>query len=101
MKKLLADDKIIGHKIGDWKASLTPDGTILWTKAKKLFRKGSPVGVFATPHWNKENEVAIDVVNLNTPYDDVTLRDTITLKGNDNDLKTYLDYMKNLFSMLA
>jgi hypothetical protein len=101
MQKQLTNNQIKNLKIGDWKSSETPDGTILWTKPKRLFRKGSPLGVFATPHFDKDNVVSVDVVNLNKPYEDTTLTCKIYLKGDERDLQTYIKGMTEIFSMLV
>jgi hypothetical protein len=101
--ELLTNKDITGLVIGDWKSSETPDGTIIWTKPKRLFRKSSPIAVFATPHHDKSNVVSVDVTDLSSPYDDVTLSTKLFLKGKDvyEDLSIYIKGMTTIFSMIV
>lgn len=98
--KLLQNKDIAGRSIGDWTANTTPDGTVVWTKPKKLFKKASPIGVYATPHYDQMNRVSVDVVSLNA--DRTTLSTHFYLKGEflASDLKLYLVNMQEIFSML-
>lgn len=103
MKPLLQNSHIAGQKIGDWKASQTPDGTIVWSRPKKMFKKESLVGVYATPHYDEPNKVSVDVVKHDTFEGvHVTLSTYFILKGEflASDLKMYLVHMESILSLL-
>ena len=103
MKPLLQNIHIAGQKIGDWQASVTPDGTIAWSRPKKMFRKESLVGVYATPHYDKPNVVSVDVVKHDTFEGmHVTMSTSFNLKGEflESDLKMYLVRMESILGLL-
>lgn len=102
MKPLLQNKDIAGKAIGLWKATLTPDGTIVWIKPKRIWGKEHLVGVYATPHYDKPNVVSVDVVKLNQLTDNITLSTSFTLKGEflASDLKMYLVQIESILNLL-
>lgn len=89
-------------KIGNWTAYYQSDGNVLWMKPKSLFsKKMSDVVVYATPHYNQRNEVAVDVIKGDRSGDAV-LSKTFRIQGEwvASDLKTYMVEMKAIFEIL-
>ena len=102
MKTILQNSHIAGQTIGMWKAMLTPDNTIVWIKPKRMFSKEHRVGVYATPHLDEPNTVAVNVVNLSHDNDRTTLSTKFRLSGQflASDLKMYLVQIGEILSML-
>lgn len=111
MKSLLRKS-LIGEKIGDWIASETPDGVIMWSQAKKkanfldaLFYRPvvqSKTIVMATPHYDIENEVIVEVIPNASILDDNNLQTRFKLIGNDAkiDRAYYIARMEIILSIL-
>lgn len=85
-------------KIGKWSAYVTPDKLVVWTKKKGFFGKDSSTKVWATPHYEKEFEVCVQVVTDGEPI----LWSTFALAGRwiESDLKTYMVEMKEILNIL-
>lgn len=86
-------------KIGKWTSQQITDGLIVWTKKKPFFGKDkNTITVWATPHYNKQNEVAVDVTKDGEPI----LSRTFELRGEwvESDLKKYLIEMTEILTIL-
>jgi hypothetical protein len=78
------------------------DGTVLWMKPKSLFsKKMSNLVVYATPHYNKPNQVAVDVINGDRSGNAV-LSTTFHIQGEwvATDLKKYMIEMEAILNIL-
>jgi len=111
MKTILKNSDIAGQniKVGNnvWVASETPDGCIIWTKSRINFFgrriSGSKIVAYATPHFNKENVVEVEIhPDITSMNDDNVLRSTFTLAGKDVkvDRMYYILKVTNLLSII-
>ena len=108
---MLQNSDIVGSRIGNWKATETPDGVILWVKMKPSFLDylmqrpiyNSMAAIMATPHYDRENKVAVDLApDMSAESDNDTLQGSFWLPGKtvEEDKQVYLDQIKKYITIL-
>lgn len=92
----LNNNDIIGHKYEQWTASQTPEGSLMWCKPT------SNTIVFATPHYDTLNEVAVDLVLDMEDEDAMTLQSTFKIEGLsvEKDRTMYLIMVESILKSL-
>lgn len=108
---ILQNSHIVGSRIENWKATETPDGVILWVKrGQSLLEKllqlpyyNSKAAIMATPHYDRENKVAVDLApDMGAESDTDTLQGSFWLPGKtvEEDKAVYLGQIKKYISIL-
>lgn len=92
----LGNNDIVGYKFGEWTSSLTPDGVIMWSKPT------TKTIVFATPHYDTLNEVAVDVALNFEDEDAMTLHSSFKIEGLslEKDRTMYLIMVESILNSL-
>lgn len=107
----LKNSDIVGSQIGNWIATETPDHVILWVKKKPSFFDyllqrpiyNSKAAIMATPHYDRENKVPVDLFSdITVDGDADVLQGRFFLSGNsiEEDKQVYLNQIKKYISIL-
>jgi len=100
----LSSKDVVNLKIGNWNSSLCPDGTVLWSHKPIGFitKKDIKTAVIATPHYDKLNEVAVDVYVDFEDDSAPVLQTSFRISGYsvENDRKMYIEQMTAILSIL-
>lgn len=108
---ILQNTHIVGSRIGKWKATQTPDGVILWVKGEPSFLDKmmqvpiikNKAAIMATPHYDCENKVAVDLYpDMSMDTDTDTLQGSFWLPGKtlNEDKAIYLGQIKKYIAIL-
>jgi len=100
----LSSKDVAGLTIGEWSSKITIDGTIIWNRKPKGFFQKKEVNtvVFATPHYDQLNQVAVDLIPDFTDEESFTLQSTFRISGMSvkADLQIYIDHLTKILSLL-